>query len=124
MQTQCPHCKAGFEVPDIYSGKKAKCPKCKWEFTVTPYSAPKAAPITPPLPDIPDDDFSIPSRQMTAADYERKIRFHKRQEKEATKELRLDWILDFFLFRKNDFPVADYHFLCNRFYRHIDLPAV
>lgn len=31
----CPHCKAGFSVPQAAIGKNAKCPKCGKEFVIT-----------------------------------------------------------------------------------------
>jgi len=36
MKIQCPHCKAKFNTPDEYRGKKVKCPKCKEQFEVVP----------------------------------------------------------------------------------------
>ena len=34
MKTQCPHCKAGFNVLANHTGKRAKCPKCTVPFVV------------------------------------------------------------------------------------------
>ncbi len=34
MKTICIHCRKGFNVPDEYKGKKAKCPKCKASFII------------------------------------------------------------------------------------------
>lgn len=49
MKTQCPHCKAKFNVPDEYKGKKVKCLKCQesficveFETTTIPATTPKA----------------------------------------------------------------------------------
>jgi predicted Zn finger-like uncharacterized protein len=104
MKTQCPHCKAGFNVPDTYSGKKAKCPKCQQGFVVSPYSGQKAKPPKPePVPTIPDSE--IPDdRPLTAKDYERKIKLHKKQNKQNKKVRRFQFIADFFLFRIMVFP--------------------
>jgi predicted Zn finger-like uncharacterized protein len=37
MKTQCPHCKARFNVDDKFAGKQAKCPKCSKPFTIEPF---------------------------------------------------------------------------------------
>jgi predicted Zn finger-like uncharacterized protein len=57
MKTQCPNCKARFNVDDKFAGKQAKCPKCVKPFTIAPFiDAPVepavavAAPIKPPAP--------------------------------------------------------------------------
>ena len=34
MKTQCPNCKARFNVNDKFIGKQAKCPKCTKPFTI------------------------------------------------------------------------------------------
>jgi predicted Zn finger-like uncharacterized protein len=44
MKTQCPGCKAKFNVNDQMVGKKAKCPKCAQPFTIEPLVE---APIQP-----------------------------------------------------------------------------
>ena len=44
MKTQCPHCRAGFNVLADYTGKRAKCPKCSVPFVVEEY-APKPVSI-------------------------------------------------------------------------------
>ncbi|MHC4468648.1 MAG: zinc-ribbon domain-containing protein [Planctomycetota bacterium] len=28
MKIQCPHCKAGFQIPEEHLGKSVKCTKC------------------------------------------------------------------------------------------------
>ena len=40
IKTQCPHCQAGYTVPEQYEGKRAKCSNlnCEKPFTVTPFS--------------------------------------------------------------------------------------
>ena len=35
MKVQCPHCKASFNAPDEYKGKKGECPKCKEQFIIS-----------------------------------------------------------------------------------------
>jgi predicted Zn finger-like uncharacterized protein len=37
MKTQCPNCKARFNVDDKFAGKQAKCPKCVKPFTIVPF---------------------------------------------------------------------------------------
>jgi predicted Zn finger-like uncharacterized protein len=37
MKTQCPNCKAKFNVDDKFAGKQAKCPKCTKPFTIEPF---------------------------------------------------------------------------------------
>ncbi|MGD0077342.1 MAG: zinc-ribbon domain-containing protein [Sedimentisphaerales bacterium] len=37
MKTQCPNCKARFNVDDKFAGKQAKCPKCSKLFTIEPF---------------------------------------------------------------------------------------
>jgi len=37
MNTQCPHCKTKYEVPEVYANKQLKCKKCKQSFTAIPY---------------------------------------------------------------------------------------
>lgn len=39
MKTQCPHCKAGFNVSADYIGKRAKCPKCNAPFVVEEHAS-------------------------------------------------------------------------------------
>jgi len=36
MKTQCPKCKAKFNAPNEYQGKKVKCPKCEDSFICAP----------------------------------------------------------------------------------------
>jgi predicted Zn finger-like uncharacterized protein len=46
MKTQCPGCKAKFNVSDQNVGKKAKCPKCAQPFTIEPViETPAQAPV-------------------------------------------------------------------------------
>jgi predicted Zn finger-like uncharacterized protein len=52
MKTQCPNCKARFNVDDKFAGKQAKCPKCVKPFTIAPaIDAPvdPAGAIAPPV---------------------------------------------------------------------------
>jgi predicted Zn finger-like uncharacterized protein len=37
MKTQCPNCKARFNVDDKFAGKQTKCPKCVKPFTIAPF---------------------------------------------------------------------------------------
>ena len=37
MKTQCPNCKARFNINDKFVGKQAKCPKCAKPFTIEPF---------------------------------------------------------------------------------------
>lgn len=37
MKTQCPNCKARFNVDEKFTGKQAKCPKCTKPFTIQPF---------------------------------------------------------------------------------------
>lgn len=37
MKTQCPNCKARFNVDDKFAGKQAKCPRCATTFTIEPF---------------------------------------------------------------------------------------
>ena len=46
MKTQCPGCKAKFNVNEQSVGKKAKCPKCAQPFTIEPLVE---APAQPPV---------------------------------------------------------------------------
>jgi len=50
MKTQCPNCKARFNVDDKFAGKQAKCPKCVKPFTIAPATD---APVDPPVPAAP-----------------------------------------------------------------------
>lgn len=34
MKIQCPHCKAGFQIPEEHLGKSVKCTKCNQTFVV------------------------------------------------------------------------------------------
>lgn len=47
MKTQCPHCKAKFNVNDKFAGKQAKCLKCAKPFTIEPIVETPAA-VEPP----------------------------------------------------------------------------
>ncbi|MFA7485305.1 MAG: zinc-ribbon domain-containing protein [Phycisphaerae bacterium] len=38
MKTQCPSCKARFNVSEANIGKQAKCPKCTNPFTIEPFA--------------------------------------------------------------------------------------
>lgn len=44
MKTQCPNCKARFNVDDKFTGKQAKCPKCAKPFTIEPFIETPASP--------------------------------------------------------------------------------
>jgi predicted Zn finger-like uncharacterized protein len=48
MKTQCPNCKARFNVDDKFAGKQAKCPKCTKPFTIQPFIETPAA-VEPPV---------------------------------------------------------------------------
>jgi predicted Zn finger-like uncharacterized protein len=37
MKTQCPNCKAKFNINETSVGKQAKCPKCTKPFTIEPF---------------------------------------------------------------------------------------
>lgn len=37
MKTQCPHCEAVYNIPDVYQDKQINCPKCKEAFTARKY---------------------------------------------------------------------------------------
>jgi predicted Zn finger-like uncharacterized protein len=53
MKTQCPNCKARFNVDDKFAGKQAKCPKCAKPFTIQPFVETSVAvepPATSPKP--------------------------------------------------------------------------
>jgi predicted Zn finger-like uncharacterized protein len=47
MKTQCPHCKARFNVNDKFEGKQAKCLKCAKPFTIEPLTETPAAVVPP-----------------------------------------------------------------------------
>src|SRR4030042_429541 len=46
MKTQCPGCKAKFNVNEQSVGKKTKCPKCAQPFTIEPLIE---TPVQPPV---------------------------------------------------------------------------
>jgi predicted Zn finger-like uncharacterized protein len=57
MKTQCPNCKAKFNINEASVGKQAKCPKCVKPFTIEPFVETSATaeqpvkssePVTPP----------------------------------------------------------------------------
>jgi len=87
MKTQCPNCKARFNVDDKFAGKQAKCPKCTKPFTIEPFietpvavenpvavgtpatspsPAEPPAPVTPPVkipePVVPPVKISAPAQ--------------------------------------------------------------
>jgi predicted Zn finger-like uncharacterized protein len=47
MKTQCPNCKAKFNINETSVGKQAKCPKCTQPFTIEPFAEAPAAAVTP-----------------------------------------------------------------------------
>jgi predicted Zn finger-like uncharacterized protein len=47
MKTQCPNCKARFNVDDKFTGKQAKCSKCTKPFTIEPFIETPAAATSP-----------------------------------------------------------------------------
>jgi predicted Zn finger-like uncharacterized protein len=47
MKTQCPNCKAKFNINETSVGKQAKCPKCAKGFTIAPFVETPAAVETP-----------------------------------------------------------------------------
>ena len=56
MKTQCPNCKARFNINETSVGKQAKCPKCTKPFTIEPFietPASAAAPAQSPEPASP-----------------------------------------------------------------------
>ena len=62
MKTQCPNCKAKFNINEASVGKQVKCPKCTQPFTIEPFIETPAAveqpvkspePVTPPAPIAP-----------------------------------------------------------------------
>jgi predicted Zn finger-like uncharacterized protein len=56
MKTQCPNCKAKFNINEASVGKQAKCPKCTQPFTIAPFVEPPAAAapaIKNPEPTVP-----------------------------------------------------------------------
>jgi predicted Zn finger-like uncharacterized protein len=46
MKTQCPNCKARFNVDEKFTGRQTKCPKCTKPFTIQPFS--EAPAVTSP----------------------------------------------------------------------------
>jgi predicted Zn finger-like uncharacterized protein len=44
MKTQCPNCKAKFNINETSVGKQAKCPKCANPFTIEPFIEMPASP--------------------------------------------------------------------------------
>jgi predicted Zn finger-like uncharacterized protein len=62
MKTQCPNCKAKFNINETSVGKQAKCPKCANPFTIEPFvempvavvaPAKSPEPLEPPAPVAP-----------------------------------------------------------------------
>jgi predicted Zn finger-like uncharacterized protein len=47
MKTQCPNCKAKFNINETSVGKQAKCPKCAKPFTIEPFVETPVAVVTP-----------------------------------------------------------------------------
>jgi len=47
MKTQCPNCKAKFNINETSVGKQAKCPKCAKPFTIEPFIETPAAVVAP-----------------------------------------------------------------------------
>jgi len=47
MKTQCPNCKAKFNINETSVGKQAKCPKCAKPFTIEPFIETPAAAVAP-----------------------------------------------------------------------------
>ncbi|MGA2070270.1 MAG: zinc-ribbon domain-containing protein [Sedimentisphaerales bacterium] len=69
MKTQCPNCKAKFNINETSVGKQAKCPKCANPFTIEPFIEMPAAvaapakslePVKPPAPAAPPVKSSEP----------------------------------------------------------------
>jgi predicted Zn finger-like uncharacterized protein len=46
MKTQCPNCKAKFNINETSVGKQAKCPKCVKPFTIEPFVETPVAVVT------------------------------------------------------------------------------
>jgi predicted Zn finger-like uncharacterized protein len=94
MKTQCPNCKARFNVDEKFTGKQAKCPKCTKPFTIQPFletpavtappaagpkpvEKPAAAPVPAPPPEPaaptpkpppPPAQAPMPATQQTAVE--------------------------------------------------------
>jgi predicted Zn finger-like uncharacterized protein len=66
MKTQCPGCKAKFNVSDQSIGKKAKCPKCAQPFTIEPLvetsSQASVKKVEPPAP--PPTPVAMPAKTV------------------------------------------------------------
>lgn len=67
MKTQCPHCKAGFEVPESYVGKRAKCAKCQQAFLVSWCASPTNNPQVSPVTSGINGDYSKRERAHTSS---------------------------------------------------------
>jgi predicted Zn finger-like uncharacterized protein len=50
MKTQCPNCKAKFNINETSVGKQAKCPKCTQPFKIEPFVETPASPVSSPEP--------------------------------------------------------------------------
>ncbi len=107
MKTQCPHCKSCYEVSDSYAGKRATCSVCKQKIVIHAYSPPKPKQKNAKSAvdiNIVREGQTKDAKQLTAEDYERKIKLHKKREKKNKNERWVEWIIDFFLFRKMVYP--------------------
>ena len=63
MKTQCPNCKAKFNINETSVGKQAKCPKCAKPFTIEPFietSVAVVAPAKSPEPAAPPAKIAEP----------------------------------------------------------------
>jgi predicted Zn finger-like uncharacterized protein len=47
MKTQCPNCKARFNVDEKFTGRQAKCPKCTKPFIIQPFLETPTVPSPP-----------------------------------------------------------------------------
>jgi len=87
MKTQCPGCKAKFNVNEQSVGKKAKCPKCGQSFTIeplveTPVQAPVKKVETQNTPEIP---VAVPAKTTEPAKVAEKPVKEKPESKKLSK---------------------------------------
>ena len=62
MKTQCPNCKAKFNVNEKNTGKKTKCPHCAQPFTIEPFvMTPLTTPAATPVK-IAEQPVAIPAK--------------------------------------------------------------
>jgi predicted Zn finger-like uncharacterized protein len=75
MKTQCPNCKAKFNINETSVGKQAKCPKCANPFTIQPFiempaaaaaPAPSPASVETPAPAAPPAINAQPTAEVSS----------------------------------------------------------